>query len=370
MKKFIFGITLSILIIACSSTDDTDTENPVDNSFDREAMLTNIADNIIIPGYQKFYDVIASLKSNTDQFTDIPNQTNLDILRATWSKSYIDWQSVAMFEIGKAEELSFRNFMNVFPVTTEDINKNISDGSYDLGSVTKQDEQGLSGLDYLINGIASTDADILEKYTTHPDAQKYRDYLTALVDRIESLTKQVLTDWTTEGYRTTFITNNGSSATSSIDKMVNDYIFHYEKHLRAGKIGIPAGIFSDGATFSDKTEAFYKKDLSKILFFANLDAMQGFFNGKHFSTNSTGESLSTYLKALDKNDLVVKINDQFDAIRTQAQNLDTNLAQQVTNDNTQMTQVYDKLQANVVFLKVDMLQTLGISVSFVDTDGD
>ena len=31
---------------------------------------------------------------------------------------------------------------------------------------------------------------------------------------------------------------------------------------------------------------------------------------------------------------------------------------------------YDVIQANVVFLKVDMLQVLNISVDYVDADGD
>jgi len=46
------------------------------------------------------------------------------------------------------------------------------------------------------------------------------------------------------------------------------------------------------------------------------------------------------------------------------------LGAQVVNDNTRMTLTYDALQRAVVLLKVDMLQTLNVSVDYVDADGD
>ena len=55
----------------------------------------------------------------------------------------------------------------------------------------------------------------------------------------------------TDGYRDEFVNKDGSTATSSVNKLVNDYLFYYEKFLRAGKIGMPAGVFS-GDPLSDR----------------------------------------------------------------------------------------------------------------------
>jgi hypothetical protein len=155
--------------------------------------------------------------------------------------------------------------------------------------------------------------------------------------------------------------------------MVNDYIFYYEKALRAGKIGIPAGVFS-GSPLSDRVEAFYSRDFSKELFMEALDAVQNFFNGTHFGTEQNGESLRSYLEFLEttKNgeSLAVLINSQFENARQEAESLNANFAAQVETNNTQMLTTYDQLQQNVVFLKVDMLQALNISVDYVDADGD
>ena len=155
--------------------------------------------------------------------------------------------------------------------------------------------------------------------------------------------------------------------------MVNDYIFYYEKALRAGKIGIPAGVFS-GSPLSNRVEAFHSRDFSKELFMEALDAAQNFFNGIHFGSEQRGESLYSYLEFMEttKNgeNLAVLINGQFENARREAESLNNNLSEQVETNNTQMLTTYDELQQNVVFLKVDMLQALNISVDYVDADGD
>jgi hypothetical protein len=43
---------------------------------------------------------------------------------------------------------------------------------------------------------------------------------------------------------------------------------------------------------------------------------------------------------------------------------------QVVENNLSMLSTYDVIQANVVLLKVDMLQKLNINVDYADADGD
>lgn len=373
MKKSLISVfILTFLIIGCSSNDDSNDINKNTDDFDRKEVLVNIADNLIIPAYQSFSEDMTALKTATSVFVTTANETNLVALRNAWVTAYVSWQSVNMFEIGKAEEISFRNFMNVYPITISDIESNIASGQYDFTTVSKQDEQGFAALDYLLNGLSDTDGGIVEFYTVNTNTAGYKKYITDVVNRMNDLTVLVLKDWK-EGYRDTFVNNSGASATSSLDKLVNDFIFHYEKHLRAAKIGIPAGIFSE-SPLSDRVEAFYKGDISKTLFNANLNTLQDFFNGKHFGSSSTGESLKTYLDFLNtiKNgeDLSMLINKQFDKARTTASNLNNDFSSQISTDNSLMTKTYDELQKNVVFLKVDMLQAISVSVDFVDADGD
>jgi hypothetical protein len=205
-------------------------------------------------------------------------------------------------------------------------------------------------------------------YSNEPDATKYSNYINAILNQMNSLTQEVLSHWKSS-YRATFIDSRSNTATSSLNKLVNDFIFYYEKGLRANKIGIPAGIFSS-SPLPNKVEAFYRKDISKELVLDALQAVEDFYNGKHFNSNTTGESFKSYLIYLDRNDIYVSTRDQFNAARLEINNLSNNLSEQVITDNSKMTRAYDELQKAVVLLKVDMLQAFSINIDYVDADGD
>ena len=359
------------LVVACSSSDDSSGSNADD--FNRSDLLVNLADNIIIPSLQDFGTKLTSLKTSIETFTATPNQANLDAARANWLTAYKAWQHVEMFNIGKAEALNqYYFFMNIYPTTVSDIETGVNDGSYDLNSSSYHDAQGFPALDYLLYGLASDDTSIIAKYATDNNSEGYKTYLNDVVNQMHYLTQQVINDWTTV-YRDQFVSSTANTATSSLNKIVNDYIFYYEKGLRANKFGIPSGVFSTNP-LPEKVEAFYNKNVSKELSLEALDAVQDVFNGKAFNSASTGPSFKSYLDYLntqrDGQNLSNIINNQFDVARTKIQELDANFNQQIISDNTKMTMAYDALQMVVVYLKVDMVQSFNISLDFQDADGD
>ncbi len=369
IKKIFSVVLLVIFAAACSSSDDSVTpETPGETSFDRAGMLRNIADNIVIPAYQGLNTNLSTLANAKDAFVTTPNQTNLETLRAAWFTAYKSWQHVEAFNIGKAEEILYSFQMNIYPVNTTDVEDNIAAGNYDLTHPNNNDAVGFPALDYMLHGIGATDTEILEKYTTNAASTKYKTYLSDLVNQMQLLTQEVLSDWTTS-YRNTFISSTANTATSATNKFINDFIFYYEKGLRATKIGIPAGNFS-ATPLPEKVEAFYHQEVSKELALEALTAVQNLFNGTQFGGNTTGESFKTYLISLDRTELANLINTQFNTARTKIQVLNANFTMQINTDNTKMTQAYDALQAGVVLLKVDMLQAFNVSVDYVDADGD
>ena len=369
MTKVFAIFFLTCLLVACSTDDEPDTEAVASDTFDREAMLTHWADDMIVPAYQAYAAQLDRLRTATATFAEAPDAARLQEVRATWLDAYRAWQSVAMFEIGPAEALRLRSFTNIYPTDAEAIEENISDKSYTLDLPSKTDEQGFPALDYLLYGLGDTDADIVARYTQN-DA--YRAYLTAVVDRLAALTTQVVDDWT-NSYRDQFVSNGGSSATGAVNKLVNDYLFYYEKALRAGKVGIPAGVFSS-KPLPETVEGYYAGNISKTLFLDALNATQGFFNGRSFGQEDNGLGLRSYLDYLnepqDGEGLGTRINNQFSEVRTVASGLNDNFAEQIATDNNTMLATYDALQKNVVLMKVDMFQALNVRVDFVDADGD
>ena len=365
-------IATIVAIVACSSSDDSTGSGITSDSFDRQTMLVNWADNVIIPIYQDLNSELQELIVSKDEFIANPDQTNLDAIRSSWLNAYKVWQYAEMFNIGRAESINYFAQMNIYPTSVTEIESNISAGSYDLNHPNNQDAVGFPALDYMLYGVANGESDIIDVYTINANAEEYKNYLSDLVDQMSSLTTSVLNDWTTV-YRDQFINSTANTATSSTNKFTNDFMFYYEKGLRANKIGIPAGVFSTDPLPS-KVEAYFRTDVSRELTLAALNAVQDFFNGKAYGNSSTDSSFKQYLQYLNtmKNgeDLDVLINNQLNAARTAILDINANYVEQINLDINKMTMAYDELQKAVVLLKVDMIQAMNISVDFVDADGD
>lgn len=370
MIKISRFLLLSLFVFAaCTSDNGSGEENGGgENSFDREAMLANWADNIIVPAFNNFKSSTQDLQDKTNTFTTNPSEENLVQLRLAYKKAYLDFQTVSMFEIGKAEELNYRNFLNTYPADVNTIISELESGDYNLSLPSTYNEQGLPALDFLINGLADNDLEIVSIYSS----AEYKSYLLDVSKRINSLTGEVNASW--QGpFRDNFVNNTSSSSTGSVDKFTNDYVLYFEKFLRSGKIGFPAGVFT-GEPSPGNVEALYSEGLSKELYIQSVKSVQDFFNGKYFESNQSGPSYKQYLDYLDSmkdgQELSNLINSQFSSILNQGSGLDQSLKSQVQTNNTEMLEAFDELQKQVVLLKVDMMQALSISVDYVDSDGD
>jgi len=338
------------------------------DDFDRGAMLNNWAENIIIPAYENYTNKLGDLKSDVVAFSDTPNQTNLEKARTSWLAAYRAWQKVALFQIGKAEVLRLRDYTNTFPLDAVGVENNIASDSYDLSLSTEMDKQGFPALDYLLNGVKDSDLEILNVYND----SNYGVYLTAVSNRLEQMGKDVLNDWK-GSYRTIFIQNECSSATASVDKLTNDFIFNFEKHIRVAKIGKPIGFFTN-TPVPESVEAFYKKDVSKELFVVAIQASRDFFAGKHFNSNTEGISLKSYLTDLDieagGRSLSVVILEKMDKAISTANGLEDNFYNQIIADRDAFVVMRKELHSVVGVLKTNMIAALKIKADFNDTDGD
>ena len=375
MKKINYSILtiFSIfLIIACSSESDENQNQVAD--FDRSSILKNYADNIIIPRYNNFKADLDALKTVVDEFASNPNSANFDKVHNQWFNAYKTWQHVEMFNIGKAEQIMYYNRINTYPVDELRINENINSKRYDLSNANDWSSQGLSGVDYMLHGIEDNKEKIIQKYV---DDVNYGDYLKNLLIIMTTSTDDIVQDWPT--YKDTFVQSSGNSNSSSLNMITNDFVYYFEKGLRANKIGIPAGVYSGGNTLPSKIEAYYSsknsfQDISKDLAKEALIASENLFLGK--STNGVnGPSLKTYLDYIynadvNKENLSPIISSNFQKAKEAIDLLDSNLVNQINNDKTKMLNAFDKLQAIVVNMKTNMLSLLSIQVDYIDADGD
>ena len=364
-RKILLLLVSISVVYSCSSSEEG--EPTVKDSFNRGTLLVNIADNIIVPAYNDFSSKMTALKTAGETFTTSPDQTNLEAFRASWLTAYKTWQHIEMFNIGKADELQYLFHMNIYPLTVADVETNITNGTYDLDNPNNHDAQGFPALDYLLYGVADSDASILAKYTTDANKDNYKKYITDVLSKMNTLTISVVSDFKTQ--RDSFVTSTSNTVTSVINMFTNDYISYFEAQLRKNKIGTPVGNFST-TPLPEKVEGFYSKVYSKALALEALDAATNLFEGKHYNSATNGIGFSNYLIALDRADISTTIIDQFAIAKAQINTLNANFNEQINTNDVAMRAAYDRLQDVVMSLKTDMLQAFNISVDYTDNDGD
>lgn len=367
MKKWyisaaILMVVLTTISISCKKNNDS----PSDNGMDRKPMLENYANNYIVPAYADMVQQLSTLKTSIETFTGNPDGTTQVAAQAAWRNAYITWQKVDLLEFGPAYDKSLRTYMNIYPVTVSKVEGNVSSGSYDLETFGSKDAQGFPALDYLLNGTT------LDKYTTDPQAANRKQYLLAVIEKMLQKTTEVSNEW--NDFKTTFISNTGTDAGSSLSQMVNNYVLYYERYFRSGKIGLPVGAMS-GIARVDLTEAYYTQDMTKELAVTAMTSVINFYSGKSYDGTSTGESMKSYLAAIGTKDdngtlMADLITQEMNNALASIQNLNGTLQESIQNNRTGVLNTYEQIQEVVPLLKVDMVSAFSISITYTDNDGD
>ena len=362
-----------IMLLSCSNSSEKN-EDPIDD-YNRRVLLQNLTENIILPRYENLKTKISTLNNIKNTFIDDRNTTNFQYLKEAWEDVYIAWQYVEMFNLETAEEIDYIKSMNTYPCNNTQIEINISSSTYDLNNdnYISWASQGLPALDYMFYGL-NEDTNTIIDYYTGIDGENYCTYLNDVINQMVQNTNIVYDDWQ-DNYNT-FINLDGNTATSSLNKLTNDFIYYYEKGLRANKIGIPCGRWNGYVIYPIGVEAYYRKNISKKLALESLNGCKEFFSGETFvdgelGTEIIGESYIDYLNTIDDdNNLGNQIIEVFTNAETQINTLNNNFVIQLTENNSLMLDAYDALQEGVVLLKTQMLAALSITVDYQDADGD
>jgi predicted lipoprotein len=368
MRKFIclalVAVTTFALVQSCKKSDPAGNGGTAGSTFDRKSMLTNISTNIIIPAYTTFQANATTLDAAVTTFNTTPNATNLTALQTAFQATYKQWQATSVFEIGPAETAQLRVNTNTYPADVNQINSNISSGTYNPGLLANLAAKGLPAMDYLLFGLGADNTSILTQYTTDANAAKRKTYLAALSAELKTNATTVLSGWST--YKTTFINADGTDVGSSVGQLTNQLVYDYEI-LKNYEIGIPAGTQSMGTTYPQKVQAYYSK-MSVQLVLLHIQAIQNIYNG------GSALGFDDYLVQANAKYNGGSLNDaitaQFATAISKLQVLTDPLSTNIQNNNTAVVAAYTELQKLTVLLKTDMTSSLGILITYGDNDGD
>lgn len=352
----------------CSKSGNSGDDNNNAN-FDKTAMLTYYADQLIIPGYTNLQQKINILKSAADAFAEAPSGTTQAAALNAFKQAHLQFQYVEAFGFGPAASASYNSYINFagglispdpllngFSIDTITIESRITSGAYDLAAYTNSSfySQGFPALSYLLFG-----ENAITKFNIN--TANRAKYVKDVVMRMKTLTDKMVSDWSI--YRTAFIENTQSNVGSPIGNLVNSMAYEMDL-LKGPRIGWPFGKQSNGQVFPTKVEGYYTGN-SVALAVANLKNLKLVYNAA-----GSGKGFSDYLNALDKQTLNNSIAAQFDITISRLEDIPDPLSNSLTTQATAVNTAYGEIQKLLTLLKTDLASATGVQISFMDNDGD
>jgi predicted lipoprotein len=366
LKKITITLfTFAFLFSACGEDSENAPSQNCGGEFDQRAMFQNIAETIILPGYEDLKSSADQMAADAAGFRDNPNAEALFELQNSFIQAWHSWQKVAQLEFGPAEEVFLRSSLNNFPANIQQIEENIQSGSWDFGQPERYDK-GFPALDYLLFGADDSRETIASLFNSN---ETWRNYLDALITDITDRVDHTLNGWKSE-YLDIFTENTGSAAGTSLSLLINNLNEHYEL-IKRDKLGIPSGLLTLGFTNPENVEAYYSGQsvsLAKTALIAARRLYLGNGNGVE------GLGLDDYLNAANAKkgeiSLDQAIQNQFDAAEEALNQLADPLSERVEDDNSAVVNAYNEVTKNVVMLKTDMPSVLCVSITYIDNPSD
>lgn len=356
---------LSLLVLLFTACEPDEPKEP---EFDREAMLENLGENLIVPAYQEFANEAATLQTEVAAFAANPTEANLTTAREALKSAWLAWQHVGYFEFGPAMEVGLRANVNTFPTDSTKIENNISSGSWNLATATNITAKGLPALDYLLN--SGTASEVVAEFTGNQQRQEYAQDLT---QDIAGLTAMVLQMWDPGrgNYLAEFIAAQGTDIGSSLGMLVNELNFEWEITKNA-RVGIPLGVKTLGVEQPEKVEARWG-GYSAELAFENVKAAEDIFLGRSLD-GTNGLGLDDYLDHLEAQyqggALSTAIKNQLQTAKEKLTAVPDPLQMAIMQQQSVVQEAYEALQKQVVLFKTDMASALAVQITYQDNDGD
>ncbi len=362
--KFSF-YNLCLLGLAVLAAGCKDPETADKKPYDRQAMLQDLGNKVILPNYQHLQTETDQLQSAINQFTANPTTATLTSARTAFKNAYLAWQHVSAVEIGPAEQAMLRMQLNTYPTDTTVILDKIANNSTPAFA-----EKGFPALDYLLFS-RKDDAKIIAQFTAEP---KRKTYLQELAKDIKTNVDATVTAWSPAGgnYLNTFVNASGTDVGSSAGQLVNQLNADLEL-IKTNKLGIPLGKKTLGTPRPEKAEAYYS-GYSNELAIENMKAIRNVYSGTdRQGTNHLGfDDYLDYLEAKsgDGRKLTEAIDAKVNNILVALQAIPAPIATSVISHQAAVEKAYEEIRTAVVLFKTDMPSALGILITYQDNDGD
>lgn len=370
MNKLLFPLLLLVFIFPACGDDEMTGGNACNSDFNQTALFENIADNLIIPGFESFETEMNALSARAEDFALNPGAETLQALKTNFSSAWVQWQKIAQYNFGPADEVFLRSSLNNFPLNVAETQTKIEAEDTDFSNPDAYDK-GFPAIEFLLYGVAETESEVVDFYQGNENAAAHSAYLRAVIADMQNRTSTTIAKWKNE-YRNTFVANTGSAAGSALSQIINGLNQNYE-FIKRDKIGVPSGVLTLQIPNPNNVEALFS-NMSNELAIAALEASFDFYSGIDNAGNN-GIGLDDYLNEVNATtsagaSLNTAIINQFNAGLTALRNINADMRVAVEEEKEAVSTAYQEVTRNVVLLKSDMPSILCVSITYIDNPSD
>ena len=360
-----------------------------DISFNQQALIANLADNVIAPTFTEFRDdAIAqqqavtsycqqqtALSQNAATAADV--QAALSTAQNSWTKAIGIWQQAELMQVGPLLENDARLRNNIYSWPTVsscgvdfDVmffrTGTVNGGAYDITQRTAN-RRGLDALEYLLfndNLASSCSTAAPDSWDNLTDSEKQVarcEFAVEVAVDIRNSAETLVNAWQQHTAQLKQAGEAGSGFASEHEAVnrISDAMFYLDSTTKDGKIALPLGILGDNscgaqACAEDVESQYAQQSIQHII--NNLEGFERLLQG------GEGTGFTDYLINVGDQDTADTMLTDLQAALTNARTYQTSLAQTLTDNPEQVTQTHAEVKKVTDKLKTDFINSLALEL--------
>lgn len=361
-----------------------------ESDFDKNAMLTRLAEDVLADNYAQLDANAVSLASALTELCEGPNQERLDTSQAAWRDARAPWKRAEAHAFGPVKDLYSRSDIDWYPTEPDKIDALLSQEteiSPDVLALQGAGARGFGAIEYLLfsalgsapDDATSDEAILAELSSGEPESARRCEYLLSAAMLLGDAARELNAAWRAPSEGGTAFTDTFgkagqesdrySSTQSAINDLVNALIFGLEDTADE-KLGMPMGMSDGGNPHPELVQASLSGNaLQDIL--NNLRGLEAVYRGAQDPSGSPeGESSLSGLVNSRKAAIDERILGELDTAIAAVEAIPQPLQQAVVTDAEKVQVAWDAIKVVQTSFTSDVAALLGVTLTFNDNDGD
>lgn len=342
-------------------------EGPDPGEFDENAMLRQIADNVMLPVLVDFDTSAGALEAAVSAFADGPTEATLATAREAWLAARAVWKQSQAFAFGPVKgDLSAAIDWVADPAAIDDVVA--TGGPFDSASVDKlgTNRKGMMALEYLLFDPEASDADVVARLEGNGAA-----FARALGQNLAAKATTLREAW--DPSSGAYVDEFGNAGTTSdlykspkdaLDALVNEILFLAD--TAANLIAAPLGL-KTGGTPAPELEESRLSDSSLADVENRVRGIDAIWEGRFGDLDGLGLSdmAGSRSEAL-VSDVRNAIDKSFEALEA----VPVAMTAALTEAPAELEAAFNAVIALKQIIGSDVVTVLGVTLTFNDNDGD